>query len=114
MKDHTGCVRGFYHLSKAWYGKSSLAGTDIIDEIHIGMYEPDNGTTGEFSIKWRMLAGECTPKLEAFNDSWDALQQFTDLLEEMAEHDDENISPDAFADMLITLGIKDLTQKNDP
>lgn len=109
MKDHTGCKRGFTQLSKAWYADANLRGSDTIDEITMGFYHPEGGTTGEFSIKWKELAGKVPPRLEAFDDGWSALNKFRDVLDKMAEVDDDNITPNEMNKVLIDLGIEDMT-----
>ncbi len=115
MKAHDGCVRGFYVLSQSWYGRVNMAvSPDLIEEITIGMYHPEGGTTGEFAIRWAMLSGKPTPRLEAFDDAWHALTQFSDLLRWMASLDDENPSPQRVADALMALGVKDLTERVNP
>ena len=111
MKDkHEGCERGFTIRSEAWYGKS-LNEPETLDEIMVGMYRPGGGTTGEFGIRWTMIGRESTPRLEVFNDAWDALQRFGDLLAWMASVDDQHISPQAFAEALRGMGVKDLTER---
>jgi hypothetical protein len=114
MKDkHEGCERGFTVFSEAWYSKNQRE-PGMLDEIMVGMYPPEGGTTGEFGIRWTMLAGKATPRLEVFNDAWDALQRFGDMLTWMASVDDQHISPQAFADALRGMGIKDRTERANP
>ena len=114
MKDkHEGCERGFTVFSEAWYSKNQRE-HDMLDEIMVGMYHPEGGTTGEFGIRWTMLGGKATPRLEVFNDAWDALQRFGDMLAWMASVDDQKISPQAFAEALRGIGIKDQTERDNP
>ena len=110
MKIHTGCKRQFMQLSRSWYGSSFLPSGNKVEIINIGFYHPDGGTTGEFEVSWTNVAGVESPKLCAFDDSWNALYQFVDMLELMAEIDGDNISPNEFCEMLISLGIEDATQ----
>ena len=110
---HEGCERGFTIRSEAWYGKS-LNEPETLDEIMVGMYHPGGGTTGEFSIRWTTIGREPTPCLEVFNDAWDALQRFGDMLAWMASVDDKHISPQAFAEALRGMGVKDLTERTNP
>ena len=109
MKNHDGCKRGFYQLSKAWYGESNLRSTEKVDEITIGYYHPDGGTSGEFQISWEKLCGNIVPKLEVWDDGWSALSSFSDMIDFMATIDGENIAPDLFAENLRKLGIEDMT-----
>jgi len=112
---HEGCTRGFTHLSKAWYGEANLRGYDIIDQLMIGFYDiEEGGTTGEFSITWKMLGGRSVPYLKAYEDSWDALYHFQDVLTKMRDADGQNISPDDMSILLVSCGVKDLTKTDSP
>jgi hypothetical protein len=112
MKNHDGCIRGFTVLSQSWYGPANLRGSDEIqDEIMIGMYHPDGGTTGEFGIRWIKLGGKYSPRLEVFDDSWHALWQFADLLERLPDFDGEDPEPSRIMALLLQLGVKDLTDR---
>lgn len=114
MEDkHKGCERGFIVFSESWYGEIQRE-YGMLDEIVVGMYHPEGGTTGEFCIRWTMLGDKVTPKLEVFNDAWDALQRFGDMLAWMASVDSQHISPQAFAEALRGIGIKDFTQRSNP
>lgn len=110
---HEGCRRGFTVQSESWYG---LTARDprTIDEIMIGMYHPEGGTTGEFAVRWTMVGREPTPRLEVFSDAWHALQRFGDMLEWMAYIDGEHPSPQEFAAALRGMGIEDLTERTNP
>lgn len=107
--NHAGCKRQFRQLSKAWYGDANMQ-RDIADCITIGFYRPDGSTTGEFLIRWERLGSGITPKLSVFNDAWDALYNFSDMIEVMATLDGKDISPDYFAEELAKLGIEDATE----
>ena len=110
---HDDCIRGFTILSEAYYAKAcQQKGT--LDEIMVGMYHPDCGTTGEFGIRWKLVGNEASPRLEVFNDAWDALQQFGDLLKWMASVDGQRISPQEFAEALRGMGIIDRTERANP
>ena len=113
MKDHSGCNRQFVQVSRAWYAKSSLV-DDTIDEIVIGFYHPDGGTTGEFVLQWVCINNRPTPILYSFEDSWNALWSFQDLLEKMADLDGENPSPEQICQILLELGVEDATPKISP
>jgi hypothetical protein len=106
-------VKGFYQLSKAWYGEVNLKHSKYDDEIMIGLYHEEGGTSGEFSMKWFELSGRSVPKLGAFSDSWKILSEMPELISKLSELDSLNPSPDDFADMLRGLGFKDLTQYED-
>lgn len=110
MKDHSGMVRGFHWSNRAWY-------KNIVDkpEINFGMYDNDGGgTTGEMSIKWISLNNKLTPKLECFDDGWNALSLYGDLLQKMGEVDSEDITDKQFVQILLSCGFKDLTAYKNP
>ena len=111
--DHAGDIRGFSILSEAYYAKACMR-DDHADSITIGMYCPDGGTSGEFSVNWKRLGKETCPRLEVFNDAWSALQHFGDMLQWMARHDNEPTTPQQFANMLRELGITDRTHRVGP
>ncbi len=115
---HDGLIRGFYHLAEAWYADANLKNRydGLIDEVMIGLYGPDGdqGTSGEFVVKWEHLGGKLTPRLCVYDDGWDALSHFSDLLAEMAKLDSESPSPLEFCELLKRVGIKDLTPRVSP
>lgn len=105
MKDkHEGTVRGFHSLNRAWYAKK-----DGLPEVMIGLYDPDGGTSGEFAIRWKNLDNRLVPQLQVFDDAWDALTKFKDLLDKLAEIDNTNIQEMELCNLLEDLGIEDLT-----
>ena len=113
MKKHDGSVRGFYHLSKAWYGKGCLESSDILDEVMFGFYHKDGGTTGEMSMRWKELGGKEVPKLEVFDDGWHALNEFKDVIQKLADVDNLNINPEQFCEILLDCGFENLTPEKE-
>jgi hypothetical protein len=115
MKEHEDHIRGFHHLSKAWYWPACLPlyrkTDENFDEVTFGFYSLDGGTSGEMSVTWETLNMKPVPKLEVFNDAWHALSHLQDVLEEMAKIDDEDISPEQFCELLLKCGFKDLTAR---
>lgn len=110
-RDHTGAVRAFSILSQAWYGAANLRSADYTDQISIGMYHLEGGTSGEFTVQWIPLLGRPFAQLQVFDDAWDALHQFQDVLAKMAERDKENITPEEFAELLLSCGVVDQTKR---
>lgn len=108
MKDHTDCEKGFYHVSKAYYS-DILKNRDYDDEITIGYYHPDGGTTGEFNLRWENLGGEECCRLIAWDDSWHALSEMPELISFLADMDGECVSPDEICESLKEMGFTDLT-----
>ena len=114
MKDHEGDFRGFYHLSEAWYGSVNLQNSQYTDEVNFGFYSPDGGTSGEMSVRWKELGGKNVPELQCFEDAWNTLASFTDLIIEMGKLDSQCIQPKEFCTLLSRLGFKDLTPRENP
>lgn len=108
---HFDCTRCFSHLKEAYYGENILKHADFEDDITLGFYHADGGTTGEFSIKWVNIGSKVVPKLEAFDDSWNALLCFADVLQKMAENDNNNLTPQEFCELLKTCDITDITKR---
>jgi len=115
---HEGKIRGFYHLSEAWYADANLKNRSdkIVDQVMIGFFGSygEGGTTGEFAIEWHDIGGKTHPRLQVFDDAWEALTHFSDLLVEMAKLDNTDPTPAEFCKLLIQLGIKDLTPRTRP
>lgn len=78
------------------------------------MYADEGGTSGEMSIEWVELAGRSVPLLKVFDDAWSALSMFGDLLQKMAEVDNDNISQEQFVEMLLSCGFVDQTEYESP
>ena len=110
MKDHSGCIRGFFWTGKAWYAKTA-GDKDIV----FGMYSVDEGgTSGEMQVVWHDIGGKEVPRLECFNDAWSALSLFTDLITALGKLDDQNITQQQFVDVLLECGFTDLTKYERP
>lgn len=109
---HEGSAKGFHHLSRAWYADACMKagrGKDVADEVTFGFYHPDGGTSGEMTIFWEYLGGKITPYLKVWNDAWHTLYQFCDVLKEMSDVDDDDISPEQFCAILLKCGFQDMT-----
>lgn len=103
-------VLGFHHLSKAHYGRATLASAKYVDEVMFGFYHPQGGTTGEMSMRWYNLNLSKNPsaKLECFSDAFAALAHFFDLLNVLACY--QEITPEEFIKVLKQHGFIDLTK----
>jgi hypothetical protein len=114
MKDHEGDHKGFIHLSRSWYGEGVLKNSDEIDSVLFGFFSPDGGTSGEMEMSWENIGRGVAIKLKAWNDSWHALGEFKDVIDEMAKIDGEDITPDEFCKILMKCGFKDDTKTLKP
>lgn len=109
---HDGDVRGFYHLSEAWYGPANLANSKTTDEVNFDFYCPTGGTSGEMSMNWDSI-GAC---LHCWHDAWETLYQFADVVKALGErYDHDNApTPKQFCALLLKLGFTDLTPRKSP
>lgn len=117
MSDHTGDFKGFYQYSRAWYGKlNKLRIRDCVDDIMFGYYSPEGGTSGEMAMRWYKLENNKLPsaKLEVFEDTFETLNSFKDLIEELAKWENKNIQPDQFCELLKQFGFIDKTEEKSP
>lgn len=115
MEKHNGNIRGFVHLSRAWYGAANLERKDeVVDSVSFGYYSPDGGTTGEMTVTWQILSGKVVPCLKVWDDAWDALYRFQDVLKEMRKADDLNIDAEEFCNLLKHCGLVDMTEEEAP
>lgn len=101
--------RAFYWSSKAYY-------RDVIDgdQVMFGMYAKDGGTDGEMTMRWIKLDSNNVPRLEIFDDAWETLASFGDLICTLAKHDDQNITPEEFVAILKAHGFEDFTPYDNP
>lgn len=84
---------------KREYYRAQYADEKVITLI----IDKGNPITGMFEIRWVDLFGEFAPKLEAFNDSWEVLVEFQDLLERLPTM--QAMNRDEFCKVLDELGI---------
>ena len=117
---HGGDERQFVLASECWHSKTTLAtlGDDVKDEITLSLSSPDGGTSGEFNIRWEMVGGHWTPKINAYCDSWSVLREFSDVFEALADFDTGNFSkdpsPKQVCEALLKLGFRDATPRKRP
>ncbi len=110
-------MKGFYVLTESYYFSPSVLGKNITEQIMIGDYDPDGGTSGEFSIRWFLLSGPTiSPKIEMFNDSWQLLREYAWFFDALSlvssgQMDGVDVSPGEIITILKAHGFKDLTQR---
>lgn len=104
--NHKGCLKGF-----SWQGPCQSLGDSIVDELNIGFYADEGGTSGEFTIQWEKLSGNIVPRLQAFDDGWDALVNMPELLEFMASIDGQHLPIGKFVEKLKEIGFQDYTKR---
>ena len=99
--------RTYYRMSKAYF-KEVFQHENI--KVALMLQDEDESTMAEFEIEWHSLKDKLVPRLQVFDDGWYALLQFQDLLERMAEIDDQTIQEPEFCELLESLGIVDVTK----
>lgn len=105
--------RQFHQLSRSWYGKDTLKDRKYTDKIMFGMYIDNDGCEGEMAMGWYNIGKGTIPtaKLEVFEDSFNELNKFIDVIKELAKCDNEGIQPDEFCEILKSCGFEDRTQE---
>ncbi len=116
MRDHSGCIRGYRQLSRAWYGLACLSKEGLVDQVTFGFYHPEGGTTGEIYVEWSPLVSDerPTPRLHLYDDAFSALAHFKDVLDRLADFDNADIQPWEFCQILRECGFQDLTDNRKP
>lgn len=108
--------RKYVHLSKAWYGSTSLKDLDCVDEVWLEITSENDNLIGEFGLRWYDLKDGRPPtvKLEVFEDAFEALFQCKDLIDKLREWDNKYIQPEQLIKILKKLGFKDVTPYEEP
>ncbi|CAM5998710.1 unnamed protein product [Sphagnum balticum] len=111
--------RSFVHYSEAYYSKVIPPIPDTVDEVNFGLSCDGGGTHGEMTMIFTELGGKIVPQLRVFDDGWDVLLGFADVLAELslvgAKHMGEpSITPKQFCEILLRCGFKDSTDRVGP
>lgn len=98
--------RQFTQTSRAWYASTALSPGEL-DEVRIGVdwVEPEDGCEYEFLIKWNPIG----PRIEMYDDAWQALRDMPDVMSWLADHDDEHPTAEAVCEALLAMGFVDST-----
>lgn len=106
--------RAFIDSNKAFYAKHlPRFDTSIKYEIYFGEYT-EGDILGEMRMVWQELGGQSVPQLCVFDDAWATLKRFSDLLDILAQRDNQNITPVQFVGILKSLGFRDDTTYEEP
>lgn len=118
LRDHKGDIAGFLIATQSWYHRPENFTKDQIEEITVGFYSPEGGTSGEFHFAWVSLGqNDVAVQLRAFDDGWSSLVNMPELLQFMMEHDGEHargphMTPEEFVEGLKNIGLVDMTKRN--
>jgi hypothetical protein len=99
-------IRGFKWSNKAWYAEENGIKNGL---VHFGIYSLEGGTTGEMCMEWIDLGGKNVPTLNVFNDAWENLAGFKDIIDVLGSLDGKNITDADFVEMLQDHDFTDLT-----
>lgn len=124
-RDHTDSIAGFTIYSQSYYADPRrLLDENFEEEITVGFYHKDGGTSGEFQFIWKrfgdtsVFGSTFAIHLEAFSDGWSSLVRIPLLLNMMNDLDSDHSTPDIsveqFADKLRSIGIVDMTARSPP
>lgn len=106
--------RTFIHLAEAYYAKSTLLPDEVVDEVLMRICD-DGYESNEVMFRWHDLNGTYPfPRLEVFDDAWDALPRIHDVLDALSQHNGQHIAPSDFCKLLLTLGFEDVTPRVNP
>jgi hypothetical protein len=98
-------MRTYIQLSRAWYADANLRNAPYVDNIAFMEDEPQI----ECQIYWYDLGALC-PRLEVFDDQWQAFTVFADVFTDMAtDLANQNVSPSYFCEFLKAHGFEDVT-----
>ena len=99
-------------FSEAWY-KDNPQDKGAVDRVTFTTYTP--GVSGEMHMVWHTIGlDKPAPRLEVFDDAWQALAQCRDVLDAMATVDNESITPKQFCELLDQCEFVDVTPRDDP
>ena len=73
-------------------------------EVMFALHSPGGGVTGEVAMRWILLGGKEVPQLQVFDDAWEVMACFHDVMDKLADYDGENITPDKFIEILESFG----------
>jgi hypothetical protein len=76
---------------------------------HYNEFSEDDGRTGEMQMEWQDIRGRDVPQLRVYDDAWSALATFHDVIDKLGEHDNENVTPEQFIEILKSCGFSDRT-----
>jgi len=111
MKDFSDCYKAYSVTSEATYAESSLHVMNCVENIMFGYYHPKGGTTGEMSMTWQVLGKDLVPYLKCYDDAFEALSTFKNVINAIAELDNKNMTPMQFREILDHCGFKDETER---
>lgn len=110
--------RQYSVTSRAWYADSALPRNNrdnVVDEVTVGHYSTDGGSTGEFEIKLVQMEGPAKPpamQVCVFTDAWHLFKYEIGLFQRLALLEDPTLAE--LERVLQIEGFTDKTQTRSP
>ena len=100
-----GDYRSFVHCGEAYYAKKLRISPGTVDEVFFGLSCGGGGTHGEMKMVWKQLGDKACPSLHVFDDGWEVLASWTDVITALGENGCEvmsqhSITPKGFVQSL--------------
>lgn len=108
MREFLESAKAFSIPHEEWFRETPIKPFYLM----IGFYYENYGTEGEFQIVWDNFGIQ----LKAYDDSWEALSKMPELINLMAEIDNNHEQPSIteFCDRLKKIGYRDITERVRP
>ncbi|CAN5951017.1 unnamed protein product [Sphagnum jensenii] len=111
--------RSFVHYGEAYYATALGFQPGIVDEVNFGLSCGGGGTHGEMSMIFQKLGGKIVPQLRVYDDAWNTLFWFSDILKELVlvgakTSRETSITPKEFCEILLSYGFQDNTPRENP
>lgn len=74
----------------------------------------DDGTFGEWSLRWYVLGGRECVRVEVFGDAWAAMAAIDGYWDAMLQAEQQGGAPDAVLSALVGIGFCDRTERTMP
>lgn len=106
MNKFDNCIKAYY-INPAWM----LETWECEAIITFGFFDIENGgTAGEIDMRWYMLDGKSTPRLECWHDAFAALHLMKHVIYLIGRLDDTHLTVEEFIEILNVNGFKNITK----
>jgi hypothetical protein len=101
-------MRKYYNSDEAWYSK--LPNAPVYNDIIFGRYHEDGSCEGEMIMKWE---DGISAKLNVWDDAFDTLLGFVDVVIALAEHRkiNDKLTKEDFIKILESCSFEDMTER---
>jgi len=102
---------GFSHYNRSWF---RMDNHNWKDEVMLRLYKSDGSVVGEMAMRWYVVEGKLSARLEVYHDAWHVLPRIGKLIEKLATLHKKGIDPEEFCELLKECGFEDLTLTKKP